>query len=105
MAITKTKVITLTVALQEGDFNIQAADTLSVKAGTTGSFTIAIHALLGFNKAVKFSISGGPAGMTTTWAPSDTLPVGGTNIQCNLAIPLDNALAGNYPLTLTGVSQ
>jgi hypothetical protein len=105
MAITKTKVITLTVTLQDGDFSISSADTVSVKAGTTSAFTVSIHPLLGFNKAVKFSITGGPAGMVTTWTPSDTLPAGGASIQCNLAVPLDNALVGSYPLTLTGVSQ
>lgn len=105
MAITKTKVITLTVTLQEGDFTIIAPETLTVRAGDTGGFTIAIQALLGFNEAVKFSIGGGPVGMVVTWVPSDTLPAGGTNIQCNLSIPLNNALVGNYPLTITGISQ
>jgi hypothetical protein len=104
MAITKTKVITLTVALQEGDFTIVAPETLTVKAGENGGFTVAIQAFLGFAKPVKFSLSGGPAGMVTTWAPSDTLPAGGTNIQCNVAIPL-SAPVGDHVLTITGVSQ
>lgn len=104
MAITKTKVITLTVALQEGDFTIVAPDTLTVKAGEAGSFAISIQPALGFNKPVRFSLSGIPAGVTVTWTPSDTLPAGGTNIQCHLAIPLGTPL-GNSTLTITGVSQ
>lgn len=104
MAITKTKTITLTVALQEGDFTIVAPDTLTVKAGETGAFTIAIQAFLGFNRPVKFSLSGMPAGVTVTWTPSDTLPAGGTNIQAHLAVPLGTPV-GNTPLTITGVSQ
>ena|SRR4030042_2043126 len=104
MAITKTKTITLTVALQEGDFIIVAPDTLTVKAGENGGFTVAIQALLGFAKPVKFSLSGVPAGSVITWVPSDTLPAGGTNIQCNVAVPL-NAPLGNHVLTITGVSQ
>ena len=104
MAITKTKVITLTVALQEGDFTIVAPDTFTVKAGEVGAFTISIQALLGFNKPVKFSVAGWPVGTVVTWTPSDTLPAGGTNIQCHATIPL-NAPVGNSTLTITGVSQ
>ena len=104
MAITKTKVITLTVALQEGDFTIVAPDAMTVKAGENGTFTIAIQAVLGFNKPVKFSLGGMPAGVVVTWPVGDTLPAGGTNIQCHLVVPLGTPI-GNSVLTITGVSQ
>jgi len=104
MAITKTKTITLTLEVQEGDFTIIAPDTFTVKVGEAGSFPVAIQPLLGFNEAIKFSVTGWPVGTVVTWTPSDTLSAGGAGIQCHAAIPL-NAPVGDSTLTITGVSQ
>lgn len=106
--IVKTKTITLTVLAQEGSFEIVSADALQVKAGENVGFTISVSLLQGFSRAVKFSISGGPAGMQVAWQDNDdTWDAGQTsgNLQCNLILPLDNGLVGAYPLELTGTSQ
>jgi hypothetical protein len=102
----KTKQIALNVLLQEGDFTIESPDSLSVKAGETVGFTIDVTPLMGFSGSVKFTVSGGPAGMTVGWENGvDTWsPSGPANLQCNLSIPLDNALVGAYTLMLTGTT-
>lgn len=101
---TQTKQVTLNVLLQEGDFTIECFDTLDVRAGENIGFTISITKLLGFDAPVQFSISGGPIGMTVDWPVGDILNPADTNIQCNLFIPLDNGLVGQYTLDLTGIS-
>lgn len=105
MAITKTKQITLTVLAEEGDFTIQCVDTLQVKAGSNVGFSVDVIPLLGFNKYVTFSVGGLPAGAVVTWNTKGNIWSPGIgSLQCDIVIPLDNSLAGNYTLTLTGVS-
>lgn len=106
--IVKTKTITLTVMAQEGTFEVSAADAVQVKAGENAGFSVDVVPALGFNRPVKFTLSGGPAGMVVSWqAPGDTWTPGmsETNLVCELAVPLDNGLVGQYALTLTGTSQ
>jgi hypothetical protein len=104
--ITKTKTITLTVLAQEGSFNIISVDALQVTAGSNTGFTVDCQPLLGFNKTVKFTLVGGPASMTVSWFNNDdTWNPGQGNLQCDIAVPLDNGLVGAYPLTLTGTGQ
>ena len=105
MAISRQKLVTLHVLAQEGDFQIACMDELSVKAGEDVGFTLDVVPLLGFNAPVKFSVSGGPVGMTVSWPVGDTWTPGGGNIQCNLAVPLNNALVGDYPVMVDAVSQ
>ncbi len=101
---TKTKTINLTVLVQDGDFNIVSMDTLQVKAGENVGFSVSVDPLLGFAKPVTFSIDGGPAGMTTTWQTGNIWNPGSGNLVCVLAVPLNNALAGTYQITLTGTA-
>jgi hypothetical protein len=105
MAITKTKQIFMTVLAEEGDFNIICTDSLQVKAGSNVGFTIDVEPLLGFNKTVAFSLGGLPAGSVVTWNTKGNIwQPGQGNLQCDIAVPLNNSLVGNYTLTLTGVS-
>lgn len=109
---TKTKSVTLTVLLQEGDFEIMCESALSVKAGEDVVFTIDVIPVLGFNAPVEFSVSGGPVGMTVAWQdlehqqgniwqPGQPIP---NNLACVLTVPLDNALVGDYTIEVTGTS-
>lgn len=105
--ITQTKQIRLIVTAEEGNFEIVCADELEVKAGQDVGFSIDVMPLLGFNKAVAFTIEGGPARMTTSWPVGNVWLPGQPdpdNIQCNLTIPLDNSLVGEYFVTLTGTA-
>jgi hypothetical protein len=105
MPITKTKQITLTVLVEEGDFNIVCTDTLQVKAGSNVGFSLDVTPLLGFNKPVTFSLSGLPAGAVMTWnAKGNVWQPGLGSLQCDIAIPLNNGLVGTYTLVLTSVS-
>ena len=104
--IVKTKTITLTVVAQEGSFNIVSMDSIQVKAGENVGFTVDVTPLLGFSRPVKFTIVGGPPSMQVSWTNADdTWDPGQGNLQCDLAVPLDNGLVGQYALTLTGTSQ
>jgi len=107
--IVKKKTITLTVVAQEGSFNIITPDAIQIKAGENGAFTVDVEPLQGFSKTVKFTLTGGPTGMTVAWTDNDdTWEPGhpeGWNLQCNLTIPLDNGLVGAYPVELTGTAQ
>ena len=105
--VTQTKTIALTVELQEGDFRIVSLDAITVKPGEDVVFTIDCTPLLGFNRPVKFTISGGPVGTVFSWPVGDTWQPGQPepdNIQCTVAIPLDNSLMGTYSLFLVGQS-
>jgi hypothetical protein len=104
---TKTKTIVLNVLLQEGDFSIECADELSVRAGESIVFSIDVTPLLGFNSPVQFTIGGGPTGMTVNWQTGDTWQPGQPepdNLSCVLAVPLDNALVGTHMVEVTGTS-
>jgi hypothetical protein len=105
--ITKTKQIRLIVLAQEGDFQIICLDELEVVAGQDVGFTIEVVPLLGFNKAVAFTIEGGPPGMTVSWPLGNVWQPGQPdpdNLQCNLTVPLDNSLVGEYYIALTGAA-
>ncbi len=107
-AITHTKTITLVVASQPGDFTIDSLDVVHAMVGETAGFTVDVSPLKGFSRPVKFTVTGGPAGTTIGWQPPGdtwTPDMAQTNLVCEVTIPLDNSLAGNYPLTLTGTAQ
>jgi hypothetical protein len=106
--IVKKKNIALTVVAQDGNFEIICIDALQIKAGENAGMSVAVQPQLGFNKAVKFVLTGGPAAMTTTWTGGDDTWDAGQatgNLQLNLSVPLDNSLVGPYALVLTGTSQ
>jgi|WetSurSiteA1Bulk_404760.scaffolds.fasta_scaffold00434_14 hypothetical protein len=106
--IIKKKDIALTVIANEGSFEIICMDAIQIKAGENAGMTVSVQPQQGFNKAVKFTMMGGPAGMVVDWANADdTWDAGQTtgNLQCNISIPLDNGLVGQYALILQGTSQ
>jgi hypothetical protein len=106
--IVKKKDIALTIVANEGSFDIICMDTIQIKAGENAGMTVSVQPQQGFNKAVKFTLMGGPTGMIVEWANGDdTWDAGQTtgNLQMNLTIPLDNGLVGQYALILQGTSQ
>jgi hypothetical protein len=105
--IMQTKQIRLVVLAEEGNFQIVCSDELEVKAGQDVGFSIDVTPLLGFNRAIAFTIEGGPPGMTVSWPLGNVWQPGQLdpdNIQCNLTIPLDNSLVGEYFVMLTGAA-
>ncbi len=70
---------TATFALTNSDFKIAAGTaTLTVPRGSTGTDTITLTALGGFNGPVTFGCSGLPAGATCTFAPATVTPTAAT---------------------------
>jgi hypothetical protein len=69
------------------------------QGGTTGNYTVSVNATNGFSSAVTLSVSGLPAGATLS-GPSQNP----TSTSATFSISTGTAAAGNYTLTITGVS-
>ena len=83
-------------------FSISASpNSLSVQQGNNGSATINTSALNGFNNAVALSVSGQPANVTPTFAPTSIAAPGTGSSTLGLAVGA-SAVPGTYTLTVTG---
>jgi pro-kumamolisin-like protein len=72
---------------------------LSIKPAGTGSATITVTAKNGFNGSVSLSATGLPSGVTAVFSPATTTSTSTVAFTVSTA-----ALAGTYPITITGVS-
>jgi len=88
------------------DFSISASPTsLIIQQGSSGSSTITIMSINGFNQLVQLSVSGAPSGVTATLSPSQvTPPAGGTATSTLTVSVATTATPGTYTLTVTGTS-
>ena len=83
-------------------FSISASpNSISVVEGNNGSVTINTSALNGFNNAVALSVSGQPANVTPTFAPTSIAAPGTGSSTLGLAVGA-SAVPGTYTLTVTG---
>jgi uncharacterized membrane protein len=83
------------------DFTIAAPAKITVKRNSSGSETVTITGVNGFTGTVNLSISGLPSLVTATFNPASVTGSG----TSSLTFVVDHrALAGNYPLTITGTS-
>ncbi|MEO9363232.1 MAG: hypothetical protein ABI348_04955 [Nitrososphaera sp.] len=89
------------------DFSLAALpSTLVIETGKSGTSTIEVTSLNGFNSAVTLSISSTIAGVTPTFTPTSSVtpPSGGSDSR-TLTIPIPSSAApGNYAMTITGTS-
>jgi uncharacterized membrane protein len=88
------------------DFSISASpDSLTIVQGSSGTSTITVTSLNGFNSAVGLSVSGAPTGVTATLSPTSATPPSDGSATSTLTVLVDaTAAAGNYILTVTGTS-
>jgi len=88
------------------DFSISASPTsLTIQQGSSGSSTITVTSINGFNQPVQLSVSGAPSGVTATLSPSQvTPPAGGTATSTLTVSVATTATPGSYTLTVTGTS-
>jgi len=88
------------------DFSITASPTsLTIQQGSSGSSTITITSINGFNQPVQLTKSGAPSGVTATLNPQQVTPPAGGSKTCTLTVSVDaTATPGSYPLTVTGTS-
>jgi uncharacterized membrane protein len=97
---TRTATATLVVnPAPVGDFSLSASpSSLTVKQGTSGSYTITITRTGGFSGTVNFSVTGLPAGTTSTFV----LNPNGT--ETLTVVPVRTTPTGSFNLTITGTS-
>jgi hypothetical protein len=88
------------------DFSLSAPTTsLNIKRGSSGSVTITIASLNGFNSAVNLIVSGFPMGVTRTLSPSSVKPLSGGSVASKLTIVVGStAMRGIYTIKITGTS-
>ena len=76
-----------------------SASPASIAAGSTGSSTVTVNPLNGFNSTVSLAASGWPSGITGTFATNPTATNSGVSI--NVA---SSVATGTHSLTVTGTS-
>jgi subtilisin family serine protease len=98
----------VTLVVANADFTLSVSpSSLSVRHGSSGSFTVTVTSANGFAGTVNLSASGlpQPTQVTATWsATSVTVPAGGS-AQARLTLaPASNATRTTYGLRFTGTS-
>jgi hypothetical protein len=94
--------VAIILAYSSPDFSVQASvQTLSLQQGQTGTVSITILSLRGFNEPVNLTELDLPAGVTVQFNPASLTPSGTTTV--NVATSW-SAATGNYTITLLGVS-
>ena len=84
------------------DFTISASPaSLTVRRGTSGSYTVTIGPLNGFTGTVNLTVSGVPNRVTATFNPASVTASGTSNLTITAA---NNAPKNPVTLTITGIS-
>lgn len=98
--------ISLTVTAAP-DFSISASpNSLTIVQGSSGTSTITVTSLNGFNSAVNLSISGLPTGTTGTFSLASITPSANGSATSTLTVNVGLSTAiGTYSLIVTGISQ
>lgn len=106
--ITKTAQATLTVKPKPTFTLTLSPDHIDTYVGRAdAAYGATVTSVNGFAGEVVFTVSGLPAGFTVTFFPADrfTLGAGETkSVQMNIAVADDDALAGDYTITVTAES-
>src|SRR6185437_8444216 len=98
---TLTHTLSITLVVTTPDFTLSVAPaSQTVIAGETVNYTTTVGALNGYSGTVSFSVSGLPAGVSATFAPTTITSSGVTS----LAVVTTSGVtpSGVYPLTVTG---
>jgi uncharacterized membrane protein len=92
----------VTASLVVPDFTLTASpSSRSTTPGTAVTYTVSIGSLNGFAGTVALSLSGLPAGSTSSFAPAS---VSGKGTSQLTVTPAASLAPGTYPLTVTGTS-
>jgi Big-like domain-containing protein/immune inhibitor InhA-like protein len=88
------------------DYAVSASpSSLSLTQGTSGTSTITVGSLNGFNSAVALTASGLPSGVTATFAPSSVTPPANGSATSTLTLTASaTATTGTSTVTVTGTS-
>ncbi len=84
------------------NFTISAAPgSVTVAPGNSGSSTITVGIVGGFNSAVALSATGQPAGVTVSFTPASIAAPGAGTSTMSMVVASTTA-TGTYPITVTG---
>jgi len=88
------------------DFSVSASpSSLTVAQGGSGSSTITVGSLNGFNSAVSLSATGVPSGVTASFSPASvTPPANGSGASTLTLTATSSATTGTAVVTVTGTS-
>lgn len=105
--ILKSQVVTLKVK-PKPTFTL-AVTPLAIESfvGNTVAYGATVTSVKGFAGQVIFSVDGTPAGLTVNFFPGNVVTLGTAapvGVQINVVIPDDDALAGDYTLTINAES-
>jgi hypothetical protein len=99
------QVYAYTFNLPVGDFNFGPISPMTISAGGSGSTSVTVEPLNGFDSAVSLTATGQPAGVSVSLAPNSVTPSGGTAASSVLNVNLPPFLVPtNFTLTVTGTS-
>jgi Bacterial Ig-like domain (group 2) len=91
----------ITVTAPVADFSLSVAPTsVTIKRGSTATYTVTVTPVNGFTGSVSLSLTGAPSGSTATFTPNPT--AGGSVTLTIKTAP--NTGQRNYSLTINGVS-
>ena len=94
--------LTLAFTYSTPDFSIAPSiSTLSLQQGQTGSLTVTILSLRGFNEHVNLTAIDPPSGVTLQFNPSSIVPSGTATVD---VVVSNTAQVNNYTVTLLAVS-
>ena len=98
-SLSTTTTLSLTVSPQ-GNFTLSASpSSLAIVQGVSGTSTITVNALSGFNGTVNLSASGLPAGVTAAFNPTSTTGTSTLTLTAS-----STATTGTATLTISGAS-
>ena len=89
------------------DFSTSAYPTsLTIQQGNSGSSTITVTSINGFNQPVQLTLSGAPSGVTATLNPEQVTPSPDGSATSTLTVSVGaTATLGSYTLTVTGTND
>jgi len=98
--------LTVTALPPTPDFSISASPmSLTIALGSSGSSVITVTSINAFSSPVSLSVSGAPAGVTTSFSQTSVTPPADGSITSTLTVTVStSASPGTYTLTVTGTS-
>ncbi|WP_148681251.1 InlB B-repeat-containing protein [Candidatus Nitrososphaera gargensis] len=96
----KTKSAQLTLAIQETSFDFSLvldSSNVDVQQGGSGSNTVTISPINGYNKIVSLSASGIPSGVSASFSPQSGVPAFTSTMSISAST---SAAPGSYPVTV-----
>ena len=104
-SLTSAQVSAIATALATSNFTVSAPASFSAAQGGSGSINITVSTTDNTSKTVALTVSGAPAGVTATLAPSSVTVSSASSQNSVLSVTVaSTASVGNYTLTITGTS-